>query len=303
MQQQQHQRAPLECMHERVGEQDCGSCIPSDLEKIVHMTQLVLLKGIKDRVGEQIGRRASAPDQGGHRASDSARASGPRAESRRGADRVRANALDQGGHRASDSARVSGPRAESRRGSGIGWRANAPDQGGYRASDSAPCPRTACRIVSVSRSGGVPQIKEDGLQLVPQERTQNRSRKLVVDVPVPHIKEKIMDGARVLPQERVQDRVTYTGNVFTMRHHRDDQACAVDTVGLNIKGVDKYIMPQSGDSLVPVSQIQEQIVQEIVCEVPKVKVVERIQGRIHVEQASVFWARRNKVCNVWRSRP
>ena len=134
----------------------------------------------------------------------------------------------------------------------------------------------------------VPQIKEDGLQLVPQERTQNRSRKLVVDVPVPHIKEKIMDGARVLPQERVQNRVTYTGNVFTMRHHRDDQACAVDTVGLNIKGLDKYIMPQSGDSLVPVSQIQEQIVQEIVCEVPKVKVVERIQEQIHVEQASVF---------------
>ena len=35
------------------------------------------------------------------------------------------------------------------------------------------------------------QIKESGLQLVPQERMQNRTRKLFLDVPVPHIKEKI----------------------------------------------------------------------------------------------------------------
>ena len=34
---------------------------------------------------------------------------------------------------------------------------------------------------------------------------------------------------------------------------------AVDTLGLNIKGLNKYNVPQSGDVMVPVPQIQEQI--------------------------------------------
>ena len=61
----------------------------------------------------------------------------------------------------------------------------------------------------------------------------------------------------------------YTGKVFTvdMRHLRGDQACSVDTLGFNIKGLDKYTMPRSGDVMVPalhmdvpVPQISEDIV-------------------------------------------
>ena len=73
---------------------------------------------------------------------------------------------------------------------------------------------------------------------------QNRTRKLFVDVPVLHITEKIVDNVFGLPQERVQNRVTRTGKVFTVRHHRGDQSCAVDTLGLNIKGLDKYNVPR-----------------------------------------------------------
>ena len=36
-----------------------------------------------------------------------------------------------------------------------------------------------------------------------------------------------------------------------MRHHRGDQACPVDTVGLNIKGLVKFNMPRPGDVMVP----------------------------------------------------
>ena len=59
-----------------------------------------------------------------------------------------------------------------------------------------------------------------------------------------------------------EDSQPCTGRVFTVKmpHHRGDQACAVDTLGLNIKCPDKYNMPQSGDVMVAVSQIQEQIV-------------------------------------------
>ena len=99
----------------------------------------------------------------------------------------------------------------------------------------SPHERTHETVVEYIGSVPVPQIKEDGLQLEPQEREQNRTRTIFVDVPVLHIKEKIVDRARVLPQERVQNRVTYTGKVFTveMRHHRGDQACAVDICGLH----------------------------------------------------------------------
>ena len=74
-----------------------------------------------------------------------------------------------------------------------------------------------------------------------QERVQNRPRKLFVDVPVPHI------------MEQTAGKVMRTGKVFTvdMRHHRGDQACPVDTVGLNIKGLVKFKMPRLGDVMVP----------------------------------------------------
>ena len=36
-----------------------------------------------------------------------------------------------------------------------------------------------------------------------------------------------------------------------MRHHRGDQACPVDTVGLNIKGLVKFNLPRPGDVMVP----------------------------------------------------
>ena len=66
-------------------------------------------------------------------------------------------------------------------------------------------------------------------------------------MPVPHNKSEIVDGVQVLPQERVQYRVTDTVKVFTvkMRHHRDDQDCAVDIEGF-IKGLHKHDMPGSG---------------------------------------------------------
>ena len=76
----------------------------------------------------------------------------------------------------------------------------------------------------------VPRVMEAVVEVVPptlQERVQNRPRKLFVDLPVPLITE-IMDVVFGLPQERVQNRATYTGKVFTVRHHRDDRACTVD---------------------------------------------------------------------------
>ena len=101
----------------------------------------------------------------------------------------------------------------------------------------------------------VPQIKEDGMRHIPEERVQHRVGEQMMDVPVRHIKE---DGLLLVPQERVHNRAAYTGKVFTVKlhHHRDDQACVVDTVGF-IKGLDKHTMPRSGDVMVPASQIQE----------------------------------------------
>ena len=58
------------------------------------------------------------------------------------------------------------------------------------------------------------------------------------------------------PQECVQNRATYTGKVFTVCHHCDDQASTVDIVGL-IKGLDKNNMPRPGDVKVPVPQINQ----------------------------------------------
>ena len=71
-----------------------------------------------------------------------------------------------------------------------------------------------------------------------------------------------------------------TGKVFTveMPHEHVHQAYPGDYVVFNIKGLDKHNVPRSGDVMVPVSQIQEQIVGSgIVREIPEKKVVERIQ--------------------------
>ena len=81
----------------------------------------------------------------------------------------------------------------------------------------------------------VPRILEAAVEVVPstpQECVQNRTRKLFVDVPVLHIKEKIAE------------KVKCTGKVFTVPHHRDDHACTLDTVGLHIKGLDKFNLPR-----------------------------------------------------------
>ena len=68
----------------------------------------------------------------------------------------------------------------------------------------------------------------------------------------------LLDWPRRPPSQPNTGKVKCTGKVFTvkMRHHRGDQACAVDTVGLNIKGLNKYNMPQSADVMVAVPQIQ-----------------------------------------------
>ena len=92
----------------------------------------------------------------------------------------------------------------------------------------------------------VPRILETVVEVLPstpQVRVQNRTRKLFVDVPVPHIKEKIAGKAKC------------TGKVFTVPHHRDDQACTLETVGLHIKGLDKFNLPRVGDVMVPAPQI------------------------------------------------
>ena len=102
----------------------------------------------------------------------------------------------------------------------------------------------------------VPQFLEAAVEVLPstpRERVQNRPRKLFVDLPVPLITE-IMADVFGLPQERVQNRATYTGKVFTVRHHRDDRACTVDNVEF-IKGLDKFNLPRVGDVTVPAPQI------------------------------------------------
>ena len=92
-----------------------------------------------------------------------------------------------------------------------------------------------------------------------------------------------MDWPRRPASQPNTGKVKCTGKVFTvkMRHHRGDQACAVDTVGMNIKGLNKNDMPQCEDVMGPLPQILEQIVdvggqeQVIVREIPEVLVVER----------------------------
>ena len=49
-----------------------------------------------------------------------------------------------------------------------------------------------------------------------------------------------------------------------MRHHRGDQACPVDTVGLNIKCLDKNNMPRPGDVMVPALHMEVSSLHEAV---------------------------------------
>ena len=67
-------------------------------------------------------------------------------------------------------------------------------------------------------------------------------------MPVPHIKEKIAG------------KVKCTGKVFTVPLHRGDQAGAVDTLGLPIKGLDKFNLPRVGDVMVSAPQITKGVV-------------------------------------------
>ena len=98
-----------------------------------------------------------------------------------------------------------------------------------------------------------------------------RVAELVRNFPVPRIKEKIAWVSQPVPNVRREDVVDgmlfvdlvqpypilrrgkpCNGKVFTVKmlHHRGDQACAVDTLGLKIKGLDKNNMSQPGDVMV-----------------------------------------------------
>ena len=187
------------------------------------------------------------------------------AESHAGADRGCPRAPVHGGQFV---VRTTGTRAESHAGADRGC---------------SPLPQLMEAIVEVAPS-------------VPQERVQNRTLEQIVDFPVPHLMEAIVEVVPSPPQECVQNRTleqvrvhsriqeqimdlpvpsfmaastAFSGKVFTvdMRHLRGDQACPVDTLGFNFKGLDKYTMPRSGDVMVPalhmdvpVPQISEDIV-------------------------------------------
>ena len=227
-----------------------------------------------------------ASDLGGPRGSCVVSATGTRAESHAGADRGCPRAPDHGGQLA---VRTTGTRAELHAGADRGF-PRAPDHGrqlagcttGTRAESHARADRGYPRAPDHG----------DSLPFVPQERVQNRTLEQIVDFPVPRTMEAIVEVVPSLPQERVQNRTleqivgvpvprtmeervpsriqeqimdlpvpqimvaseAYTGKVFTvdMCHHRGDQAYPVDTVGVNIKGLDMEI---------PVPQIAEEIVE------------------------------------------
>ena len=103
----------------------------------------------------------------------------------------------------------------------------------------------------------VPRVMEalaGVVRATPQERVQNRPRKLFVDVPVPHF------------MEQTAGKVKRTGEVFTVLHHGDDQACS-DNVGF-IKGLDKHNMPRLGDVMVPPLQIIKGFLGHVAADVP-----------------------------------
>ena len=138
----------------------------------------------------------------------------------------------------------------------------------------------------------------DGMQHVPQERVQNRT-----DIVLPQPRKKLAKKTR-FAAEHWESQVRWEVVTSKTSLHRGDQACGVDTVGFNIKGLDKFNMPQSQDVMVPVPQIQEQIVdvsgqeQGIVRVIPEVLIVERIQEQIHdrhfkdVKKAFAVWDKR-----------
>ena len=102
------------------------------------------------------------------------------------------------------------------------------------------------------------------MEVLPQERVQNRTLEQIARSPAPQIMEAVFEALPSTPQERVR----FTWKVFTVRHHCGDQACAVDTLGFNIKGLDKFNLPRSGDVMVlallidvPVPQTAEDIVE------------------------------------------
>ena len=126
----------------------------------------------------------------------------------------------------------------------------------------SPVPQTMEAVVKVS-----PPTPQERVFSRMQERVQNRPRKLFVDVPVPHI------------MEQTARKVMRTGKVFTVLHHRDEQAFTVDTLGFNIKGLDKCTMPRSGDVMVPALHMEvpvPQIAEEIVKRpVTRERIIER----------------------------
>ena len=163
--------------------------------------------------------------------------------------------------------------------------AGAPHQQGHRGYDSACASRArtsrgADRVYARAQDQGGCCGR---LHVVPHE---------------PRKKLVFLDWPRRPASQPNTGKVKCTGKVFTvkMRHHRGDQACAVDTAeGLSVKGLNKYNMPQSGDVMVPVPQIQEQIVdvggqeQVIVREIPEVLVVEHLED---VKRAFAGWGKR-----------
>ena len=202
-----------------------------------------------------------ASDHGGQLARFS---TGARALSYAGADRGFPCASDHGGRLAD---RTTGARAKSCCGADCGCPC-ASDRSGERAESYAgaglgfPVPQTMEAVVKVS-----PPTPQERVFSRMQERVQNRPRKLFVDVPVPHI------------MEQTARKVMRTGKVFTVLHHRDEQAFTVDTLGFNIKGLDKCTMPRSGDVMVPALHMEvpvPQIAEEIVKRpVTRERIIER----------------------------
>ena len=114
--------------------------------------------------------------------------------------------------------------------------------------------KSTCRISLWGRSGVChcsPSEIVDA-RVSPEERVQNRTRELFEDVPVLQPHHEGCRGQCAGVARRVLNGVTCTGRkVFTVSH-RDDHACAMDTVGFI-----KASTSTAGDVMVPVLQIQK----------------------------------------------
>ena len=194
---------------------------------------------------------------GGSRGSCAVFTTGERTESYAGADCGFPCVSVHGGCRGNCAFYTTGSRADSYAGADCGFPC-ASDHGGSWGScasqervQNRTQEQTSERVQEQIMDFPVPRIIEAVVEVLPstpQERVQNRTRKLFVDVPVPHIKEKIAG------------KVKCTGKVFTVPHHRDDQACTLDTVGFHINGLDKFNLPRVGDVMVPPPQITNGVV-------------------------------------------